>query len=130
MIYIPVCNGELVDKITILKIKISKMDKSKLDNVTKEYNLLLPYLEEIGINEKHELFKKLYNINLEFWEYHDWQRERWKNLNDQNLIDIELFKKNKYEHVLNDTRAKIKKEINIITKSEIIEEKQFISYNI
>ena len=130
MIYIPVCNGELVDKITILKIKISKMDKSKLDNVTKEYNLLLPYLEEIGINEKHELFKKLYNINLEFWEYHDWQRERWKNLNDQNLIDIELFKKNKYEHVLNDIRAKIKKEINIITKSEIIEEKQFISYNI
>ena len=87
MIYIPVCNGELVDKITILKIKISKMDKSKLDNVTKEYNLLLPYLEEIGINEKHELFKKLYNINLEFWEYHDWQRERWKNLND-NCIDL------------------------------------------
>ena len=130
MLFIPVCNGELVDKLTILKIKMEKMEKSKLDNVTKEYNLLLPFLEKIGLDENHELFKKLYHINLEFWEYHDWQRERWMNLNDNNLIDIELFKKNRDEHIMNDNRAKIKKEINNITNSEIIEEKQFISYNI
>ena len=39
--FAPICNGELVDKLTILKIKMEKMDGDKLINVTKEYNLLL-----------------------------------------------------------------------------------------
>lgn len=130
MIHIPVSNGEIIDKLTILKIKISKMDGDKLINVKKEYNLLLPFLEIMGLDEKHELFKKLFEINLEFWEYHDWQRERFNKCKDENLIDIELYKKNRHEHIMNDNRARIKKEINILTKSIIIEEKQFISYNI
>ena len=131
MIFAPICHGELVDKLTILKIKMEKMvDSKKLENVTKEYNLLLPLLHKIGLSEEHALFKQLYNINLEFWEYHDWQREKWRNLCDNNLIDIELFKKNREEHILNDNRARVKKEINILTNSEIVEEKQFISYNI
>jgi hypothetical protein len=130
MIFAPICNGELVDKLTILKIKISKMTGDKLVNVTNEYNLLLPFLEKIGLSIEHELFKKLFDVNLEFWEYHDWQRERWSALKDDNFVDIELFKKNRNEHILNDKRARIKKDINIITKSEIIEEKKFISYNI
>ena len=130
MMNVPICNGELVDKLTILKIKKEKMLSCKLENVSKEYNLLLPFLEKIGLSEDHILFKKLYEINLEFWEYHDWQRERWKSLQSDNLIDIELFKKNRNEHLLNDNRARVKKEINILTNSEIVEEKQFISYQI
>jgi hypothetical protein len=130
MIFAPICNGELVDKLTILKIKMSKMSNEKLINVTKEFNLLLPLLETIGLTTEHELFVKLYNINLEFWDYHDWQRERWNNLKDDNLIDIMLFKKNRNEHLLNDERARIKKEINLFTKSEIVEEKKFVSYEI
>lgn len=130
MIEIPICNGELVDKLTILEIKKNKMTGEKLENVTKEYNLLYPYLVKIGLSTEHELFKKLYAINLEFWEYHDWQRERWRLLIDENLIDIELFKRNRDEHILNDNRARIKKEINKLTNSEIIEEKLFVSYQI
>jgi Family of unknown function (DUF6165) len=130
MICIPICNGELVDKLTILKIKMSKMSGDKLKNVTNEYNLLLPYLTQIGLSEEHKLFKDLYNINLEFWEYHDWQRERFDKCTDENLIDIELYKRNRYEHIMNDNRARVKKEINILTNSIIIEEKQFISYQI
>ena len=130
MIQIPVCNGELVDKLTILEIKKNKMSGDKLENVTKEYDLLYPYLIQIGLSIEHELFKKLYDINLEFWEYHDWQRERWIKLTDDNFIDIELFKRNRDEHILNDERARIKKEINKLTNSEIIEEKLFISYHI
>jgi hypothetical protein len=130
MIQIPVCNGELVDKLTILEIKKNKMTGDKLENVTKEYDLLYPYLIQIGLSIEHELFKKLYDINLEFWEYHDWQRERWRLLEDDNFIDIELFKRNRDEHILNDERARIKKEINKLTNSEIIEEKLFISYHI
>jgi hypothetical protein len=124
MIQVPVCNGELVDKLTILEIKKNKMTGDKLANVTKEYDHLYPHLEKIGLSKEHELFKKLYEINLEFWEYHDWQRERWILLKDDNFIDIELFKRNREEHILNDNRAKIKKEINNLTHSEIIEEKQ------
>jgi hypothetical protein len=130
MIRVPVCNGELVDKLTILEIKKSKMSGDKLDNVTKEYNLLYPYLEQIGMSKEHDLFKQLYDINLEFWEYHDWQREKWRELQDENFINIELFKRNRDEHILNDKRARIKKEINKVTESEIVEEKLFISYQI
>jgi len=130
MIHVPVCNGELVDKITILEIKKSKMSGGKLDNVTKEYNLLYPYLEQIGLSKEHDLFKQLYDVNLEFWEYHDWQREKWRELQDENFINIELFKRNRDEHILNDKRARIKKEINKVTESEIVEEKLFISYQI
>ena len=130
MIHVPVCNGELVDKLTILEIKKSKMSGEKLDNVTKEYNLLYPYLEQIGLSKEHDLFKQLYNVNLEFWEYHDWQREKWRELQDENFINIELFKRNRDEHILNDKRARIKKEINKLTESEIVEEKLFVSYHI
>ena len=116
MILIPVCHGELVDKLTILKIKMSKMTGTKLQNVTKEYSMLLPKLESIGIGEDHELFEALYKINLEFWEYHDWQRERFDQCKDENLIDIELYKRNRYEHIMNDNRARVKKEINTLTQ--------------
>ena len=130
MILIPACHGELVDKVTILRIKMIKMSGTKLENVTKEYNMLLPKLGSIGMNEDHYLFKDLFEINLEFWEYHDWQRERFEQCKDENLIDIELYKRNRYEHVMNDNRAKVKKEINMLTHSDIIEEKQFVSYQI
>ena len=88
-------------------------------------------MKKNNITEDNQLFKDLYDLNLEFWEYHDWQREKWKNLEGKdNLIDIELYKRNKEEHILNDRRAEIKKRINIEFNSLIIEEKQFISYKI
>jgi len=130
MIYVPVSLGELIDKITILKIKLAKIsDTNKLNNVQKEYVELSKIMLEHNITENHQLFKDLYTLNLEFWEYHDWQREQWK-LYDESVINIQLYKKNREEHILNDKRAEIKKNINTLFKSEIVEEKQFISYNI
>jgi hypothetical protein len=133
MLTVPISLGELIDKITILKIKQAKMiDADKLANVNKEYDLLINILKEnSNIDERHELFIELYKLNLEFWEYHDWQREKWLELkNSPNIIDIELYRRNADEHVLNDKRAEIKKRINTIYASEIIEEKQFTSYKI
>lgn len=132
MITVPISLGELIDKITILKIKQTKItDPTKLINVNKEYNLLIKIMNTNNIYENHELFIQLYNLNLEFWEYHDWQREKWELYeNNNNIIDIELYKKNRQEHILNDKRAEIKKQINIKYSSEIIEEKQFKSYQI
>jgi len=131
MILVPISLGELLDKITILKIKLLKVsDSNKLENIQKEYALLSTIMNKEGISEEHELFQELYKLNLEFWEYHDWQRERWLSNTNENMIDIELYKKNRDEHKLNDRRAEIKKNLNILYKSEIVEEKQFISYQI
>jgi hypothetical protein len=132
MILVPVSLGELIDKITILKIKLSKMtDKKKLENVDNEYKQLSEILKKNNFTEENKLFKDLYNLNLEFWEYHDYQREKWISLgNNENIIDIELYKRNKNEHILNDKRAEIKKRINLEYDSSIVEEKQFISYQI
>ena len=133
MITVPVSIGELIDKITILKIKQRKItDFEKLANVNKEYGLLMEILNKnSSIDENHELFMELYTLNLEFWEYHDWQREKWASLkNSSTIIDIELYRRNEDEHVLNDKRAEIKKKINKMFNSDIIEEKQFKSYEI
>ena len=131
MLLVPISIGELIDKITILKIKQLKIKQNdeKLSNVKKEYELLYKILTDLNISEDDEYFIKLYNVNFIFWEYHDWQREKWKVSND-NLIDIELYRRNKEEHILNDKRAEIKKQINIKYNSNIVEEKQFLSYNI
>ena len=88
-------------------------------------------MKEQQITDEDEHFKQLYEINVEFWDYHDWQRERWQSLgNNANLVDVELYRKNREEHILNDKRAEIKKMINLKYKSEIVEEKQFIHYSI
>ena len=108
MITVPVSIGELIDKITILKIKQQKItDFEKLANVNKEYGLLMEILNKnSSIHENHELFMELYTLNLEFWEYHDWQREKWASLkNSSTIIDIELYRRNENEHILNDKRA-------------------------
>jgi len=128
MIFVPISLGELVDKITILNIKKQKInDVDKLSNVNKEHLLLVDILKQNNMDENHELYKELYLLNLEFWEYHDWQREKWRELENisDHLIDTELYHKSRIEHVLNDKRAEIKKRINTLYKSDIIEEKQF-----
>jgi hypothetical protein len=135
MLKMPISNGEFIDKFTILKIKLSKMSGEKLQNVKKEYDLLYPYMIKIGITEKHDLFKELYNINTILWEYQDWQRVCF-NIKDTNTdinklfkdFDIKSFERIRNEPIYNDTRAKIKKEINNITSSKITEEKTFTSY--
>ena len=133
MITVPISIGELIDKLTILKIKQQKItDVEKLANVNKEYGLLMEILNKnSSIDENHELFMELYTLNLEFWEYHDWQREKWASLKKSaTIIDIELYRRNEGEHILNDKRAEIKKKINKMFNSDIIEEKQFKSYEI
>lgn len=132
MILVPISLGELIDKITILKIKLLKItDQLKLANVQNEYNQLSEILKQHNFTEDNQLFIDLYQLNLEFWDYHDWQREKWKSLEKKdNIIDIELYKQNRNEHILNDKRAEIKKRINLEYGSLIVEEKQFISYQI
>lgn len=128
-VYVPVSVGELFDKISILKIKFARVtDLSKLENVKKELDALLRIKDALPRVEGSEvLFDKLLKLNEAFWEYHNWQREAWK---ATPLPQEDLMKRTREEHVMNDARALLKKQINSIFNSEYVEEKQFVDYGI
>ena len=118
--------GELFDKITILKIKKTKIkDKEKVSNVEKELLSLNKTLEEHGLNKINEelknLVQKLTNINLDLWEIEDGKREfEKKGEFGDDFISLAraVYKKN-------DIRAKTKLKINELLGSNIKEVKSY-----
>jgi len=123
-INIPVSVGELVDKVTILEIKIKMInDKTKLKDVRKELDLL----KKVFIKKNIDLKKiksdtdNLKKINQRLWFIEDKKRkhEKLKKF-DRNFIKLA---RNVYK--LNDKRAKYKFNINKITGSDIIEVKSY-----
>ena len=116
---VEVSNGEVVDKITILKIKLDKIkDSGKLENIKKEYRILSPYMESFEVRRE---FENLYSINLLLWEVEDSIREKEK----IEEFDEEFISLARKVYRLNDERAKIKKTINEKTGSELTEEKSY-----
>lgn len=115
--------GEAFDRLTILKIKSEKIkDESKLTNVMKEYFYLQNLLnEELEVTEENEDFKRLLEINENLWEVEDLLREyeEAKSFNDKFIQLARLV------YVLNDKRARVKKEINLAYGSEFVEEKSY-----
>ena len=116
--------GELIDKITILEIKKIKItDTKKLKEVDKELislnNTMKNFIkdESVIVNLK----EKLKEINLKLWDIENAKRIAEKN-NDFGNKFIELAR-NVYK--LNDERAKIKSEINLILNSNIKEVKSY-----
>ena len=119
--------GELLDKLSILEIKITKIkNKSNLSEIRKEYKILKK-TKKINIKSSvkiNSLFVKLKKINLRLWNIEDKIRifEKNKNFNKTfiNLARSVYFN--------NDKRAKIKSEINKLLGSNIKEIKQYASY--
>ena len=124
---VPISLGELLDKISILEIKNKKiLNKSKNLNIKKELKGLKNVLSGLGINlsETNKLYSELYKINLTLWEIEDSIRVLEKN-EDFGEKFIELSRD---VHFKNDIRAQIKKEINLLTDSIIVEEKEYSKY--
>ena len=126
-IIIPVSTGELIDKIAVLKIKKKKIfNKSKLKNINNELSLLNEiYKNNFKNNKKLLLYeKKLIKINKKLWDIEDKIRflESKKNFNQQ-FIDLA-----RAVYINNDKRSEIKKKINKLTGSRLIEEKSYKSY--
>lgn len=118
-------NGEIVDKITILSIKMSQIkDEEKLKNVKKEYDCLMKFLEKIGINEESFLYQRLFIINRELWDIEDNIRNKEK----KKEFDEEFIFLARKVYITNDERCRIKKEINIKTGSDFVEEKSYEEY--
>ena len=120
--------GELFDKITILNIKTQKIqDSEKLSNIKNELNFLNNQASNINVKDQESLNKnidKLQSINEELWDIENYKRECEAN-KDFGEKFIELSRD---VHFKNDIRAQIKKEINLLTDSIIVEEKEYSKY--
>lgn len=117
--------GELVDKVTILTIKLNRItDKLKLKNIKNEYNKLIITMNIAGIQTSNRYFIKLLEINTQLWEIED--RIRLKENKQQ--FDDEFIQLARSIYFINDKRSEVKKEINLKYGSDIIEEKEYVHY--
>jgi hypothetical protein len=123
-ILIPVSPGELIDKITILEIKLSEItDAVKLQNVQDELHLLNEVLEVkiVASDTLQALHDELRAINKKIWDTENDVREFW---ND----DVKFLEAARGSHYQNDERARVKRAINTLLGSTIIEEKSHPKY--
>ncbi len=121
---IEVSNGEIIDKLTILQIKLERItDKLKLVNLRKEYDELTKVTSSI-LSTDDQLYIDLYKVNCELWDIEDHIRdlERKKDFGDDFIATARSV------YVKNDRRAELKREINIKTSSGMIEEKSYEKY--
>jgi hypothetical protein len=123
---VEISDGELLDKISILQIKLERIsDESKLINIQTEYTALT----EVGAKllqdgQVFNLYKKVKEVNEVLWNLEDGIRMKEKTKAfDQEFIHLarEIYK-------TNDRRAEVKKEINLLTGSIFVEEKSYEQY--
>jgi len=128
-INIPVSAGELVDKLTILDIKIENIkDKNKISNIKYEKTHLQHLYEQKWYHkfvDVEALRDVLYQINRGLWAIEDAIRIKEKNKE----FDEEFVKLARDVYKTNDKRFETKTKINKLTQSEIVEEKSYESYN-
>ena len=126
-ILVPISPGELLDKITILRIKAARMsDAAKLANVRVELELLERVWRDSGCAE-HPLGNEeraLQEVNGRLWEIED--RIRDKELS--RAFDAQFIELARAVYIENDERAAIKKRINTSLGSRIVEEKSYRPY--
>ncbi len=119
--------GELLDKISILEIKLEKIkDKTSLEEIDKEYKIL-KNAQKLNVeisNEVEKLFTEIKKVNRNLWDIEDKLRICEKNKNFREDF-IELARG---VYLNNDKRSKIKSEINKILDSNIREIKQYVEY--
>ena len=122
-------NGELLDKLSILELKQKNiLDEKKLANVKVEFEELNP-LALIIFKENSpiisELYLKLSQINAKLWKIEDDIRQCER----EKIFDSKFVQLARDVYYTNDIRSELKKEINILTKSGLIEEKSYEDYS-
>ena len=124
---VPISIGELLDKITILKIKKLKIkDTIKLENINKELELLLQTVSKLRIDKKkmyEEYMYTLYETNNCLWNIENQLRE----FEAKQQFDDWFIETARKVYEFNDKRARLKKEINQLYGSDLVEEKSYDS---
>ena len=125
---VEVSNGELLDKLTILELKLSNIsDVQKLTNIQKEHDELNPLAGQLFDSygeELKNLYKQLAEINSELWAIEDDIRECERNKD----FGSDFVSLARAVYFTNDKRSEIKKSINLLTGSGFVEEKSYEDY--
>ena len=121
VILIPISIGELIDKISILKIKLKKMAGDQLINVNKELNALEEKIIESNLIIDSKLISELGEVNLLLWQIED--KIRLKEANKE--FDDEFVQLARSVYQQNDKRASLKRQINLLYNSQLVEEKLY-----
>jgi hypothetical protein len=118
----PISIGELIDKITILELKLEFLtDTNKLENVNTEISHLNKILDELTLIDITVERDALKLVNRRLWHIENYKRECEKN----QTFDDEFIETARQVYLKNDLRAEIKRRINIMVGSTIIEEKSY-----
>jgi hypothetical protein len=123
----PVSAGELIDKITILRVKAMRIgDAAKEANVRAELALLeaTAARELPASDELERLTAELTDINAALWDVEDGKRDHERR-QDFGPSFVQLARR---VYIDNDRRAAVKREINALVGSEIVEEKSYKPY--
>jgi hypothetical protein len=122
----PVSAGELVDKITILRVKAERIDPAKVDNVRKELALLeaVAARELPATDELERLSAELTAINAALWDIEDGKRDCER----RGDFGSDFVRLARAVYIENDRRAAVKRAINLAVGSEIVEEKSYRPY--
>lgn len=122
---IEVSHGEIVDKLTIIEIKLKNIkDESKLSNLRMEYDVLDQAVQSI-ISKDHQLYQELLRINMKLWDIEDRIRELEKSKD----FGAEFIEVARAVYFTNDLRSEVKRKINLMTNSSLIEEKSYEDYS-
>ena len=122
---VEVSDGELVDKMVILRIKQERIDDAeRVANVSRELALLEASFGEISPAPPEELVAELKTVNEALWEIEDEIRRK----ESRQEFDEDFIQLARSVYITNDRRAEAKRKINLFTKSELIEEKSYEDY--
>lgn len=126
-ILVEVSPGELIDKLTILEVKLDRMsEEAKLANVQREHDLVKRTLQA-NVRETPELAAlkaELKDINLTLWQIEDDIRE-CERAKDFGESFVNLARS---VYRTNDRRSAVKRRINDLLNSVIVEEKSYSAY--
>jgi len=121
---IEVSNGEIIDKLTIIQIKLERIhDKAKRINLQNEYDELFKVSSAI-ISTSDVLYKSLYEVNCELWDIEDHIRDLERNKD----FGADFIATARAVYIKNDRRSELKRQINIKTSSDLMEEKSYEKY--
>ena len=124
---VPISWGELFDKITILQIKLENLTlKNALENVEQELKKLQSIVTQNGPKtmETIQLEGELSQINQQLWGIEDKIRDKER----ANSFGDEFIQLARSVYITNDERSRIKRKINDLLGSELVEEKSYAEY--
>jgi len=121
---IAVSNGDLLDRLSILEIKLQRItEPQKIENIRRYYGQLLQVADPVK-SAYGALYEDLLRINNLLWDVENSIRE----LESRQQFDNEFITAARSVYKYNDERARIKQQIDILTGSAIREEKSYSEY--